>query len=65
MKIVYGGVSTDIELDLPNGTVLVAERGVPFEVSDELGESLLEQDIFTLAVEPKPKNTPAPAAEKE
>lgn len=63
MLVVYSGVHTDIELDLPNGRLLIAERGVAFEVSDELGSSLCEQDTFEEAKEPKaPKaKTEAPA----
>lgn len=66
MLVVYSGVHTDIELDLPGGRLLTAERGVPFEVSDEMGASLCEQETFTEAKpKPEPKSAPAVAAEKE
>lgn len=45
MKLVYVGESPGREVPFPGGCLFV-ERGVPFDVSNELGIRLLEQPIF-------------------
>lgn len=53
MKLIYTGEAPARTIVVPGG-VIPCERGVPFDVPDNIGESLLAQDIFE----------PAPVAAK-
>ena len=54
MKLIYKGEAPARDIVVPGG-VIPCERGVPFDVPDDLGKSLLDQDIFEPAPAEKPK----------
>jgi hypothetical protein len=54
MRLIYTGEAPARTIVIPGG-VIPCERGVPFDVPDDIGESLLDQDIYE----------PAPVAVKK
>jgi S1-C subfamily serine protease len=61
MKIVYKGPSPSVMIGLGDRGYITAVNGEPFDVDDDLGAALLEQDIY----EPVKKSKAVPAASKE
>lgn len=63
MLVVYNGHFSAVQI--PAAGNVVAERGVPVEVPDKVGKSLVRQATFTESKpEPKPKAAPV-ADDKE
>jgi hypothetical protein len=49
MLIVYKGPSPSVVIGLGDRGYITAVNGEPFEVDDDLGKSLLEQDTYEVA----------------
>ncbi len=49
-KLTYVGPHDAVEVDLPNGSSVVAERGKAVDLPDDLAKSLEQQDVW---VKPK------------
>lgn len=67
MRVIYDGPLDGVELAVPGerGTLTVW-RGDAIEVPDEVGLSLIEQDIWSKAPEPKkPAKADQPTPEEE
>ena len=48
-KLTYMGPHDAVEVDLPDGSSVVAERGKAVELPDEVAKSLALQDVWTRA----------------
>jgi hypothetical protein len=65
MRVIYDGPIDRVEIPMRKTPPIVAERGVPVDVPDEIGTSLIRQATWTKAAPAKAPATKAPEADKK